>query len=301
MRWSNGNAREVNQHVRNNVGPANPAEVENRAWKGVVTVNESQVPSTATSTRDTERVEGGPASLGAATPRPEAAAGPSGWTGGRITALVIGSLLLLISFGLLGIGGVAVWANTQRDEAGYVTPDSHEFSSSGSALVTERIHLGSPGVEWLYSPVLFDKVRIRVTPVSSDSELFVAIGPSADVDGYLAGVRHTVISDYWGESVQAIGGGTPGSAPGTQEFWVASATGPGAQTLFWEPTNGSWTVVVMNGDGRPGIDMVAELAAILPALPWIAAAFLAAGGVFAVGGALLVGGAIRRASRTRTV
>jgi hypothetical protein len=267
----------------------------------VVRVNESQVPSTALSTRDTSRVEVGPAGPGAATPRPETPAGSSGWTGGRITALVIGSLLLLISFGLLGIGGVAVWANTQRDAAGYVTPDSHELSTSGSALATERIHLGSPGVEWLYSPVLFDMVRIRVTPASPDSELFVGIGPSTEIDGYLTGVRHTVISDYWGERAQAIDGGTPGSAPGTQDFWVASATGPGAQTLLWEPANGSWTVVVMNGDGRPGIDVEAQLAATMPALPGIAAAFLALGAVFAVGGALLIGGAIRRASRARAV
>ena len=86
--------------------------------------------------------------------------------------------------------------------------------------------------------------------MNSGSPLFVGIGPSADVDRYLAGVSHTLISDFWSDSVQAIGGGMPGSPPGTQDFWVASATGTGAQTLTWDPANGSWTVVVMNADGQ---------------------------------------------------
>ena len=171
---------------------------------------------------------------------------------GRITALVIGVLLVLISLGLLGGGGVALWADrTQRDE-GYVTTDVHEFSTSGSALATERVDLGSPGVGWLYSRLLLGRVRIRVTPVSPGSALFVGIGHSTDVDRYLAGVSHSLISDFRGNGVQVIGGGTPGFAPGTQDFWVASATGPGAQTLAWDPANGSWTVVVMKADGRPG-------------------------------------------------
>jgi hypothetical protein len=161
-------------------------------------------------------------------------------------------------------------------------------------LATEPTDLGSAGTGWLYSSSLLDKVRIRITSASSGSALFVGIGPSTDVDRYLAGVNHTRISDFWREKVQAMGGGTPASAPGTQDFWVASATGLGAQSLVWDPTDGSWTVVVMNADGRPGIDVAADLGARMPSLLWIAVGFLAAGGVLAVGGALLIVGAVRR-------
>src|SRR5262249_42390298 len=94
-------------------------------------------------------------------------------------------------------------------------------------------------------------VRIRVTPVRPGPVLFVGIGPSTDVDRYLAGVSHTLISDYWQGRVQPIGGSRPASAPAGQDFWVASATGPGAQTLRWDPAAGTWTVVVMNADGGP--------------------------------------------------
>jgi hypothetical protein len=170
-------------------------------------------------------------------------------------------------------------------------------------LATERIDLGSAGTGWLYSPALLGKVRIRVTPVRPGAVLFVGIGPSADVDRYLARVRHTLISDFWTSRVQAIGGGTAGSAPGTQGFWAASATGPGAQTLRWDPASGSWTVVVMNAGGRPGIHVRADLGAAMAALPWIAAGLLTAGAVVGAGGALLIAAAIRRshASHSRTV
>jgi hypothetical protein len=268
-------------------------------------VNERHVPSTALSAGDRARpedlprpAEGGPRPAAVA-PSPEAVPRPWRWTAGRITALVIGALLVLVSLGLLAAGGTALWADrTQRDAAGYLTTGVHEFSAPGSALVTERIALDAPGVGWLYSSTLLGKVRIRITPVNSGSPLFVGIGPSANVDRYLAGVGHTLISDFWSESVQPIAGGVPGSPPGTQDFWVASASGAGAQTLTWDPANGSWTVVVMHADGRAGIDVGTDLAATYPALLGIAVGLLLAGGVLVLSGVLLIVGVIRR-SRER--
>jgi hypothetical protein len=264
----------------------------------VIPVNKGHVSPTAVPAGDAASTVGGPANPAAVPQTPEAATGPSRWTVGRITALVIGALLVLVSLGLLGAGGTALWADrTHHDAAGYLTSDVQEFSSSGSALVTEQTDLGSPGTGRLYSPTLVDTVRIRVTPASPGARLFVGIGPAADVDRYLAGVGRTHISDFWTNSEEAIGGSSPGSAPGTQDFWVASATGPGAQTLVWDPTDGSWAVVVMNADGGPGIDVTADLGARVPALPWIAVGVLVAGTVLLIGGALLIAGAIRRPSR----
>jgi hypothetical protein len=224
---------------------------------------------------------------------PQAAARPSGWSGGRIAAVVIGALLVLLALVFLGAGGTGIWADLTQRDASYVTTGAHEFSTSGSALATEPTHLGSPGVGWLYSPALLGKIRIRVTPVSAGPALFVGIGRSSDVDRYLAGVNHTVISDFFGNKVGAVGGGTARSAPAAQHFWVASSTGPGSRTLTWHPHGGSWTVVVMNADARPGIGVRADLGARMPAVLWIAIGLLAAGAVFLAGGGLLVAGAIR--------
>ena len=230
---------------------------------------------------------------------PQAAAKPSGWTGGRVAAVVIGGLLVLLSLALLAGGGTGIWADLTQRDAGYVTTGVHEFSTSGSALATESTHLGSPGVGWLYSPGLLGKVRIRVTPVSPAAALFVGIGRSADVDRYLAGVDRTVITDFFRDKADAVAGGRPRSAPGAQSFWVASSSGPGARTLEWNPHSGSWTVVVMNADARSGIGVGADLGARMPAALWIAIGLLAAGAVFLAGGGLLIAGAIRarRASR----
>lgn len=265
-------------------------------------MNESHGSSTAPSAHDTAHLQTGRMARPAAVPpAPEAAARPPGWTGGRVTTLVTGIVLALVSLALLGAGGTALWADTQRDAAGYLTTGTHEFATAGSALASERVDLGSAGTGWLYAPALAGTVRIRVTRVNPGPALFAGIGPSAAVDRYLAGVRHAVISDFWASQEQAVGGGSPGSAPGTRHFWAASVTGPGPQTLHWRPASGTWTVVVMNASGRPGIHVRADLAATYPDLPWIAAGLLAAGAVFGVGAALLVAGAIRRrASRPRT-
>lgn len=272
----------------------------------MVLVTQSQLPPTVLPDSGetgveapTRPTEGPPQGTVTVPSKHEAAAPQSGWTAGRIAAVVIGTLLILLSLPLLGGGGTALWADRTQREAGYATTDVHQFSTSGSALATVSTELGSAGVGWLYAPALLDEVRIRVTPTSAaGGPLFVGIAPSADVNRSLAGVNHTVITEFFGDKTEAVEGGTPAAAPGSENFWVASTTGAGPQTLIWDPADGSWTVVVMNADGRPGIAVGADLGAKVPALPWIAVGFLVAGVLLLAGGALLVVGAIRR-ERTR--
>jgi membrane protease YdiL (CAAX protease family) len=219
------------------------------------------------------------------------------WTAGRITSIVAGSSLVLVALVLLGAGGTALWADRTQRDAGYVTTDVHEFSTSGSALATEETHLGSAGVGWLYSPHLLGKVRIRVTP-TGPPPLFVGIGRAADVDRYLAGVNQTRITDFFKDKELVVGGGKPRSAPGTQHFWIASSSGSGTRSLVWSPKKGTWTVVVMNADARPGVGVHADLGARIPAAVWIAVGLLAAGVVLLAGGALLIAGGLRDGTET---
>jgi hypothetical protein len=263
-------------------------------------VTQSQIPQTTLPEAGETRIEesGGPseetsAGRRAAAPQSKDAVRPSRWTAGRITALVIGALLVLVSLVLLGSGGTAVWADRTQRDGGYATTDVHQFSTSGSALATVSTELGSAGVGWLYAPSLLGDVRIRVTPSNAAGPLFVGIAPSTDVDRYLAGVDHTVITEFWGEKTENVAGGESASAPGAQDFWVASATGSGPQTLTWDPTDGSWTVVVMNADGHSGIAIGADLGAKVPALPWIGLGLLVGGAIFMSGGVLLIVSAIR--------
>ena len=231
-------------------------------------------------------------------PPPASPTGAPGWTAGRIVALVFGSLMILVGVGLFGAAGTALWADLgRRDAAGYVTTNAHTFSTAGSAITTDPVELGDPGVGWLYSEVVLGEVRIRVTPSEPGSSVFVAIGPSNDVDRYLAGVNKTVISDFWTERLETTGGSAAPTPPETQGFWVASVSGTGPQTLTWDPANGSWTVVVMNPDGRAGVDVTADLGATMPMLTGVTIGSFVFGGLFLVGGVLLMVVAFRR-SRT---
>ena len=213
---------------------------------------------------------------------------------GRITAIVIGALLVLLSLALLGAGGTALWADRTQRDGGYATTDVHEFSTSGSALATVSTELGSAGGR-LASPDLLDEVRIRVTPTSAGPPLFVGIGPSTDVDRYLTGVHHTVINEFWGDKTETVDGGSPASAPRTGLLGrVLHRLRPA------DPGMGSDGRIV---DGRRDerrratwIDVGADLGAKLPALPWIGLGVLIAGAVLLAGGGLLIAGAIRAAA-----
>jgi hypothetical protein len=226
---------------------------------------------------------------------PEPTTRPSGWTPGRIAALTIGVFLGLVGLIPLGAGGTTLWASATQREDGFITSDVQAFSTSGSALVTEPADLGVPGFGWLYAPSVLGEIRIRVTPASVGSTLFVGIGPSNEIDRYLAGVGHTLITDFWSESVRPVGGEAIASAPSSQDFWVASDSGAGPRTVTWDPTGGSWSVVVMNVDGQPGVDVRADLGATIPPLVWISVGLLLFGLVLLAGGSLLVFRAIRRA------
>jgi hypothetical protein len=265
-------------------------------------MTDSSVSAAASSTGDVAQRERAPASPTMVPPPPATAKGRSGWTAGRITALVIGILMLFPAVGFIGAGGAGLWADlSHRDSAGYVTTDVHAFSTAGSALVTDPIELGNPGVGWLYSTVVLGNVRIRVTPTNTGSATFVGIGPTANVEGYLAGVSHTVISDYWSDKVEPVAGGTLSTPPQSQDFWVAFASGSGPQTLTWDPANGTWTVVVMNADGKPGVDVTTDFGAKLPSLIGIAVFSLVIGVLLLIGGAVLVIAAIRRSRRPATI
>ncbi|HET6875407.1 MAG TPA: DUF4389 domain-containing protein, partial [Acidimicrobiales bacterium] len=204
-----------------------------------------------------------------------------GWTAGRIVSLVAGSLLFLLSLGVLAAGGTATWAdNTQRDGAGFLTTRAHSFSTGSYALTSEAIDLGT-SADAVTPSDLLGTVRIRVTPDNPNAALFVGIAPRADVNRYLAGVNHEVVTN-WPEGrtsyrSQAGTAQAPPAPPASLDIWAATSTGSKVQTLLWNARPGAWTVVVMNTDARPGISVTADIGAKVPDLGLIAGGLLAAG------------------------
>jgi hypothetical protein len=91
-------------------------------------------------------------------------------------------------------------------------------------------------------------------------------------------------------------GGRPTILPQAARIWVASTVGKGERTLTWPVRSGSWTLVVMNADGRPGVTADAAIGARLSFLGWVAGGLLAAGAVVAALTTLLLVLALRRRS-----
>ena len=163
-----------------------------------------------------------------ATPAPHRS---TGWTGGRIALVVLGSIAALIGAALLAGGGILLWADrTQRDDDGYLTSPRERFESNAHAIASEPIDLVSsdPDVaDWLLSDDVLGDVRLRV----SGENVFLGVGPSDEADAYLRDVGHDRVSDLDPPDYERRRGGAPPSPPADQRFWAATVSGSGEQVL----------------------------------------------------------------------
>ena len=172
----------------------------------------------------------------------------------RVVAFVLAVVVALAAIGLLVGGAALTWAHTtQRDADGFLSSPSYELETDAYAIVSEDIDLASRPGDWWPGHVADVKVS-----TSSSAELFVGIGPAADVEAYLAGVGHDLVTEL-GVSAgdvtyRSVAGTAPLDLPGNQDFWVATSVGALDQSLTWDLAQGEWTVVVMNEDGASGVE-----------------------------------------------
>jgi hypothetical protein len=219
------------------------------------------------------------------------------WDAGRVTLVVIGSLLALVATGPLAAGAALGGVDRFARDGGYVTSPDATFATSGRAVTTDGILLEAGGPAWALPDRTLGTVRIRVTAADPGKPVFVGIASTADAERYLAGSDHARVrtiergratySEQLGDAAL--------TAPTEQTFWVASAAGPGRQSLAWTATTGDWTVVVANADGTPGVDVRADVAATVPALGRLAVGLLVGGFLILALGVLLVVVAVRSA------
>jgi hypothetical protein len=131
------------------------------------------------------------------------------WRGGRVAVMVVGTLLALVSFGMVvgGCAGIAL-DQTQRDSDGYLMTPSKGFGTQTYALVstTADLHNVGSGVRRAVGAVRFTS--------TSNRALFVGLGPAADVNRYLAGTAHATVTrlGQWGTSYRTAAGGDPALA-----------------------------------------------------------------------------------------
>ena len=86
--------------------------------------------------------------------------------------------------------------------------------------------------------------------------MFIGIGPEADVDAYLAGVAHNEIVDLRDRTplYRNVEGDDEIAAPhSTGILDRGRVAGRAPLELEWEATSGTWSAVLMNADGSPGV------------------------------------------------
>ena len=231
----------------------------------------------------------------------QAAGGPSGWTAGRVISAVIGAVLVLGSLGMLGAGGAAAWATTAHRSGGYVDLGTQAYHTAGHALASRQIELYTAAGGWDVARSLFGTVRLRVT-ATQGTPVFAGIAPAAAADRYLAGMAYATVTGTTNghPSYLRHAGAAPVILPARAGIWTVKATGPGTQTLAWQVAGGRWTVVAMNADATAPVSVRVNVAATLPALPWVATGLLIAGVFFLLAGGLLIALPVRGASRQHT-
>lgn len=224
----------------------------------------------------------------------------------RVIALVVGCVMIIPAIGMLfGGGALAVVYATQRDDDGFFDATVDQLQTPTAAITGEDVRFatdaGSP--KWLIDAFDLD-VRLRASALDPEQVIFVGIARQADLDRYLADVAHDrVIRIDNGAPVyrQQRGATGPVDSPTEQDFWVAQASGPGAQELTWEATTGRWAAIVMNADGSPGISVSITVGAKSDAILPLASVLLGIGAVLtAAAVALIIYGASGARRRERT-
>ena len=212
-------------------------------------------------------------------------------SGGRVAAVVAGSVLALVSLAFFVTGGAALWANGQKDDDGYLSTRTERFHTRTAAVRTENLDVNLGGTASVLENDLYGKVRLRVSP-RAGKDVFVGIAPTRDVTRYLRGTAHARVTDLDYHPFRAdyavSDGATRAAAPANQRIWAAQAHGRGTQTLTWDVADGDWSVVVMNADGSPNVDADVRAGANVPFLNEVAWGAIGGGAIFGFGSVALL-------------
>jgi hypothetical protein len=180
----------------------------------------------------------------------------------RVVLMVLGGVVAAIGV-LAAIGGGALMALFGSND----TLDSgvQHVSTPTRALVSPAGSIqGTSGAQTVLGSA---RLRITAAPAAAGQRLFLGIGPAGAVDRYLRGASYDVATDvsvapFHLTLARHRGTATP-APPGSQSFWVATASGA-HPTLTWTVTSGSYRVVAMNAGAAAPVAFTGGLALTIP-------------------------------------
>jgi hypothetical protein len=183
---------------------------------------------------------------------------------------VAGSLVVIAGSGVLALAGTD----------GTIGSGKHDISTPTAALVSDTAEFEDTSD--VASAIGNPEVGVTAYAEDGGPAKFVGIGPSADVDRYLANVQVDSVDDFdvdpfeLDKQREHPNGTADATAPGDQTFWVAQSTGQKAE-VDWKVRDGDYKVVVMNADGSQGVAADGRLEVGLPYLSTYALGILLAG------------------------
>lgn len=225
-------------------------------------------------------VPGGPAALleaAMSSISPPTAVPPPSARRTRPVRLIVGLLLAVLGLPLLLAGVGLGWTlGTQRDSDGFLNAPAARVDSPTVAVTSNALTLGEIGPASWWAARDVAALRIQVTS-RGDRPVFIGIAPSAGVSSYLATVAHDEVSDLATDRstltlTRRGSGGDLSTPPTEQPFWVGQVEGSGSQVLTHDLAPGTYTAVIMNADGSPGVAVdlrVGARLAMLTPLAWV--------------------------------
>lgn len=196
----------------------------------------------------------------------------------KVVLSALSTVLFIVAAFMLAATVTLGWLyGPQTNTDGFVDSPVVLMSTNGYAITSTDLDLGSVPDEWLPSS-LWGKLQIRAQSPGG-SPIFVGVGPSNHVGDYLANVEHAEVTRFGSQerlSYTEHAGSESPQPPADLEFWSVSSEGSQQQTLDWELESGAWTLVVMNSDADPGLDVSASLGV---ETPWISIGIWLTGGL----------------------
>jgi hypothetical protein len=228
---------------------------------------------------------------------------PSAWTAGRVVSLVLGSVLVMVSFGFgLPAGALAAADLGARDDEGFLMSGDQRIATSTYAVVSENMDLHVDGPPEFTPATLIGETKLAVDPLGT-RDVFIGIAPTDQVRTFLGSTRHAVMTgiDNGRAVLEQRGASEPSLAPTEADIWTVQSAGSGEQSIVWEPENGDWTVVVMNADGSRGVAVEASAGAEVPALGWVIGILVTLAVLALLVGVVLIVVPVRAVSRQNAV
>lgn len=198
----------------------------------------------------------------------------------RTIVLVVAIVALLLGVGsvVLGAVGIAVFGT-----AGKYSMNVGSGSSNGAAIYVSGFQVSANS---LMSAV----TGITVEAASADGkQLFIGAGPPSKVQGYLAGVPYSAVSDIVNGQLQVseVPGKGTASPPAGQNIWVLQDQGS-TPKITWGSEDAGQVLVVMNADGSRGVKANLTLSASSTSIFPISIGMVVLGGVLMLVGIYLI-------------